>query len=876
MTSENWHRIEALFDQAVELPVDEREAFLRRECAGDDDLLDRVWRLVESDSEATEAGPGGALSGSLLARLSETEESDALPVERLGAYRLVKEIGRGGMGRVYLARRDDETFSRDVAIKWLHSPIAGEQAKRRLRLERQILANLDHPSIAKLLDAGATDAGMPYFVMEYVEGVAIDRYCDSQRLNVEARIELFLKVCDAVTEAHRNLIVHRDLKPSNILVTAEGEPKLLDFGIAKLLDPESAGIEAGVTEGWMRVLTPGYASPEQVRGEQITTAADVYSLGVLLYKLLVGRPPFDFKDSSLEEISRHLETTEAPRASSEASAGAEERDSQERADLRLATPSELASRLRGDLDSILAKALRSDATRRYQSVEQLASDLRRQRDGFPVRARAGTLSYRATKFIGRYRWPLTLAASILVLLVGFSVSLAFLSLDLQRERDDKDEVIRFIVELFESADPGRTAGESLTVIDVLDSTGDRLDRLGGQPRVESTLSTVLGRLYSSLGSAEKASALFGRSLEIESELHGEESVEASLARSQFGEVLLEAGDAEASAAAGQRAISSLRRESVPDAVMVAPINRLVTTLCQQEDYEQASGLASEVLMLAQREMGERCERGFSDPYGTDVDGCLQLARSLINRGQVARKYDDQETAAELFARAFEIQTSLLPPLHPDIADLRTVRAAVAKQLGRREEALAIYDDVLAVQRELYDGDHPAIARTLSLISTLQRQLGRVEESLVTQVDYVDMLGRTSGITHSWTIWSELQLANRLIQLGRPQRAAARIEPHLELWRSLSLGASCWVVADIEGSLGAAWAELGRREEGGRLIEQSFWTVHRELGHQESERALRQLQEALRRLVEFTESEGDVDRAAGLRSGVARVGGGSGG
>ncbi|MEO1366584.1 MAG: serine/threonine-protein kinase, partial [Acidobacteriota bacterium] len=757
----------------------------------------------------------------------------------------------------------------DVAIKWLHSRIAGDHARRRLRLERQILANLDHPSIAKLLDAGSTDDGMPYFVMEYIDGVAIDRFCDDRRLDVTARIELFLKVCDAVAEAHRNLIVHRDLKPSNILVTPEGEPKLLDFGIAKLLDPESAGIEAGVTEGWMRVLTPGYASPEQVRGEAITTAADVYSLGILLYKLLVGRLPFDFKDSSLEEISRQLDTAEAPRASAGLAEGGDHAALSEVAERRLATPKELAATLRGDLDSIMAKALRSAAADRYQSVEQLDFDLRRHRDGFPVDARSGTWRYRSRKFVGRYRWPLALAASVLFVLVGFSVSLAFLSLDLQRERDDKDEVISFIVRLFESADPGRTAGQELTVIDVLDSTGDQLDRLAGQPRVESTLLTVLGRLYGSLGASDKAADYFSRSLDIESELNGDDSVEAAEARSRLGLALMDAGQTDAGIEAGWRAISALRSGTASEEVMVTSMNRLVTTLCAVGDYENASGLASEALMLAEQTVGDRCGSDDLKRPGVDVEGCLELAMSLLNQGQVASNFDDLESASILYARAFAIQNAVLPPLHPDLADVLTVRAAIARELGENEEALTIYGDVLEIQRELYGGEHPNIARTLSLMAATERRLGRLEVALETERQFVDMMGRAAGFGHPRTIWSEVGFANNLLKLDRPEEAASRLEPHLELWRGLQLGSDCWVVADAEGVLGAAWAAMGRRDEAAPLIESAFRRVHAQLGDRDSSRAKRYLETAFQRYVDFLEAGGDVEAAERIRAGVSR-------
>ena len=310
MSSERWQRMEEVFQQVLERPPDEQGGFLKEVCGEDETLQRAVASLLEADRE------GEAFLEKPLAPSPEAGPPLPLPSGgRMGPYRLLRQIGEGGMSTVFLAVRDDETFQRRVAVKILRRGMESEDAQRRLRIERQILASLDHSYVARLYDGGTTEEGLPFFVMEYVEGLAIDAYCDHHQLPIAGRIELFRKVCSAVHYAHQNLVVHRDLKPSNILVTAEGSPKLLDFGIAKLLNPELSSSELEPTATWLRILTPHYASPEQVRGEPVTTASDVYSLGVLLYKLLTGRVPYRFDGRTPQEVERILSEKEPSRPS---------------------------------------------------------------------------------------------------------------------------------------------------------------------------------------------------------------------------------------------------------------------------------------------------------------------------------------------------------------------------------------------------------------------------------------------------------------------------------------------------------------------------------------------------------------------------------
>jgi len=375
--------IQQLFEAALDLPPEQRADFINRSTS-DPHLRKEVLSLLAHDAQAEDFF-GGAIQS---AALSLEETLQLAPQTAIGQYRIVSLLGRGGMGAVYLAERADGAFDQRAAVKLMPFSHSGEALTQRFQQERRILAQLNHPNIARLYDGGQTAAGVPYFVMEYVSGQPIDEYCDSRHLTLNARLQPFLKVCDAVQYAHRNLIVHRDLKPANILVTPEGEPKLLDFGIAKIVDPA----QTGENEFSTRVLTPEYASPEQVRGDPITTASDVYSLGAVLYRLTTGREPHVLRGVSPLEAARVIAEQDAPLASS------------------------IVSTIPPDLDAILHKALRKDATRRYGTVDELAADLRRYLEGLPVLASRDSLTYRAGKFLRR-NWIPTLAATVAIALL---------------------------------------------------------------------------------------------------------------------------------------------------------------------------------------------------------------------------------------------------------------------------------------------------------------------------------------------------------------------------------------------------------------------------------------------------------------------------
>jgi eukaryotic-like serine/threonine-protein kinase len=388
MPSKQWEQIEAIFLTAADLPRAEQQDFLDHACRGDDELRREVESLLDSDRK----------SGEKITRAVENEAESLFGLSpiigsRLGAWRVIRELGRGGMGAVYLAARDDDQFHKNVAIKLVKRGMDTTDVLRRFQHERQILAGLDHAYIARLIDAGTAPDGRPFFVMEYVEGQPIDTYCFDQKLSIAARCRLFVKVCEAVSHAHRHLVVHRDLKPGNIIVTPDGTPKLLDFGVAKLLAPE-ADPHLTVTGMQSRLLTPQYASPEQVTGRPVHTSSDVYSLGAVLYELLTGSCAQHLDSTAREEIERVICVEEAP------------------------LPSSVKPGVPADLDNIVMMAMRKDPSRRYHSVDQLADDIQRYLDGRPVLARKDSLSYRAGKFVGRNRLTIAAASVVVASLVG--------------------------------------------------------------------------------------------------------------------------------------------------------------------------------------------------------------------------------------------------------------------------------------------------------------------------------------------------------------------------------------------------------------------------------------------------------------------------
>jgi eukaryotic-like serine/threonine-protein kinase len=531
---EKWEQVKQLLGSALEQAPGERKAFLRAACGSDDALRGELEALLAAydseksvSTESLHGAPGNA------AEIAGTQ---------IGTYRVIRQIGVGGMGAVYLAVRADDTFNKRVAIKLVQTGVDTEEILRRFRDERQILATFDHPNIAKLLDGGTTGQGLPYFVMDYVEGTRIDEYSESHKLNVSERIRLFRGVCSAVQYVHQNLVVHRDLKPSNILVTPEGVPKLLDFGIAKLLKPEMFTSLMDATRAEFRLMTPGYASPEQVRGEPVTTASDVYSLGVILYELLTSCRPYRIKTDSPAEMLRAVCEQDPEKPST--AVARPQTAGQNRKTLtpeiiaagRGTLPEKLQKQLSGDLDTIVAKALRKEPQRRYASVEQLSEDLRRHLEGLPVSAHRDTWNYRAGKFIRRNKAGVAAAALISISLVGGVLATTWQARVARAERANAQQQFNDVRKLassflFEFHDAiqnlaGSTPARKLVVQRALQYLGKLTERAHGDAGLKRELAEaylrvgdVQGNPYAAnLGDTTGAVASYNQALQISQSL----------------------------------------------------------------------------------------------------------------------------------------------------------------------------------------------------------------------------------------------------------------------------------------------------------------------------------------------------------------------
>jgi eukaryotic-like serine/threonine-protein kinase len=513
MTSTRDHHHYERVMQIVEVLMDCDPAQLKdrlnQECAGDDYLRSEVERLLAEDkplSRFLEESPLNAFSASSIS------EADQFVGKQIGAYRITEEIGSGGMGAVYKANRADDQYKTEVAIKLIKRGMDTDAVLRQFRNERQILANLQHPNIARLLDGGSTDTGLPYFVMEYIDGTPIDLYCDEHKLSILERLKLFRTVCAALSYAHRNLVIHRDLKPSNILITADGVPKLLDFGIAKLLHDDTGATLTVATAPELRAMTPEYASPEQVRGEPITTSSDVYSLGVLLYELLTGHRPYRFPSRRADEVARVINEVEPERPSTiitrakdtppTDTTGGKLITPESVSQVREGEPEKLRRRLLGDLDNIVLKALKKLPERRYSSVEQLSEDISRHLEGLPVMARKDTLSYRTQKFVQRHRGGVIAASLVLIALIVGMTTTIWQARVARRQRaiaerrfnDVRRLANSFMFEFYDEIDKGPLKAKQLMVKKAIEYLDSLSTEAGNDPGLQRELATAYSRI----------------------------------------------------------------------------------------------------------------------------------------------------------------------------------------------------------------------------------------------------------------------------------------------------------------------------------------------------------------------------------------------
>ncbi len=816
-----WNTISDLLDHLLDLAAEEREAYLDEACGEDAELraeVLRVWKTMEEDEDGDswEQGLlGGALGDQLL---SESDADDLLPGAVVGAYRVLHEIGHGGMGTVYLAERADGAYEQHVALKRIRRGLDTKAVLRRFLHERQVLARLEHPNIARLLDAGVTADGLPYFVMEYVEGEPITDYCDRHRLPVRERLTLFDAVCRAVRYAHQNLVVHRDLKPSNVLVM-EGEDgpvvKLLDFGIAKVLHEED-GPE--LTQAGGRVLTPEYGAPEQARGEAVTTATDVYALGVMLYELLAGQRP---------HRAASLEAGGQPRRPSSVVSETPV------AEGRRATVPQLRKLLRGDLDHIVLKALREEPERRYGTAEELRQDLQRHRDGFPVEAHAESIGYRVSRFVRRHRVSVAATAAVAVaLIVGLGVALW------QANRAEREaararteaataaQASAFLTDLFKSADPTAdpaTLGDSISVRTLVERGRERIAaELEGQPLVQANLLRVLGEVYLNLGLYGEGEVLLARSDSLYDLTPTASAFEHAQTLTLLGTARRDGGDIEAAAAPFEKALTLSEQIDAP--------NERARVLRDFGLFRYHQGLYDEAEALARRALADVRPVAREDSFTLDETYTL-LGLTLY----AAERYDEAEA---VHRDGHRLALQLYGPSHPNRAKAANNLAGVLRQQGRADEAERYYREALAVYRQANEETHPIIARSLNNLGVFLVGQGRMEEGEAVLREALDLYRRRLGEDHPEVALGLVNVAGlRRRQgdyadaLGLYDRALtiqrARLDPdHFHLGRTLNSSALTAALAGDHDRAARHYAEAVR------IFLSTFGTDHaRTLGAQ---------------------------------------------
>lgn len=774
MTPERWSKIESLFLEAIDRAPAERAAFLESIRADDETL----YRQVQSLLVHYEAEPA-FLETSFVGLEVRPVEAETATVEdgRIGPYRLVRTLGRGGMGTVYLAERVDGQFDQQVAIKVLRRGLDTDDVLRRFLAERHVMASLQHPHIARIFDGGTTDDGRPYFVMEYVDGIPLTAYCDAHRLSVDVRVRLFRQVCTAVQAAHRNLIIHRDLKSSNILV-AEGDDgvpqvKLLDFGIAKLLEPNRAGHVVPRTRTERRLLTPAYASPEQVKGTSLTTASDVYALGIVLYELLTGRRPYSVPSGSWTAVERVVCETRPESPSTTVTRpyeltsrdGTTEAVSVERVSrMRGTSPERLRRRLGGDLDNIVLKALRKEPDERYASVEQLSDDLQCFLDGQPVSARNATLLYRARKFVERHRTGVALAALVGVLLMGLttvtlwqSFRLRARAAEVEKERDRAETATEFLVDLFRSSDPSESRGEDVTARELMSRGTERIEtELADEPALQAEMMGVLSEVYESLGNLAEAERLARQALARQRAIHGSEHPSVATALNALGWILHRSGQSEVADSLLQRALALRRRLPGASHLDVArTLNDLAVVKQARGEYGATSALLKEALAIRRTQLGEDHES-----VGVTLNN---LAALYWQQG----KYDEAE---RYFRETLSVLRNRLGRKHPRVAIALNNLAVLVQTQGKYDAAETLYREVLALRRKLHGDEHPNIAVTLYTLGNVLYTKGSYAAAESHLREALAMDRKLRGDDHPSVAFTQVLLAGVLADKGAAAEA----------------------------------------------------------------------------------------------------------
>jgi serine/threonine-protein kinase len=828
---DRFQRLSALFEEMVELDAASRTGVIERRCGGDASLARELRALLQADGSSDS---GSFLAGVVGAEVQALASGDAVG-QRLGPWRIVRHLAEGGMGTVYLGERADGAYDAQAAVKLVRGGLPSPALDARFRAERQILAGLSHPGVARLFDGGTTPDGTPYLVMELIEGRSITEWCLERDLPVESRLRLFLKVCDAVAYAHRHLVAHRDLKPSNILVTEEGEPKLLDFGIAKLVDAmEEEGARATHT---VRLMTPAYASPEQIAGRGAGVATDVYALGVLLYELLTGRLPIETKGLAAGALLRKVTGEVPPVASS------------------VVTDPERRRRLQGDVDAVLSRALRKEPEERYSSVELLAGDVQRHLSGHPVLVRHDDWAYRTGRMLRRNAGAVSGGLLMLLLMVSFTVNSLVQASRIAAERDraeaqraSAERVSGFLEELLGEADPNVASGREVTAREVLDRGAARIvSGLDDDPGIRAALATVMGRVYRNLGEYEAAEPLLDSAVSLRSLAAPGDPLALAESTLERGALAFDLGDYEAALARHTETLALLE-EALPEederiadaldwmaaslaalgrmeeaeefarrtlamysAIHTAPHEAIAVAQVNLADILRDRGAYDEALALGQAALGQRREI-FGDVH-------LEVAHALNHLASTLHRSGRSAEAVPYVEEGLAIRHAIFPEPHPETAASLGNLSNILRGLGRLDDAERVRRESLAMLRAVFPDEHPYIAATTFSLGDLLLEAGNMSEAERVLLESTALHRATLSEGHPNLGHPLTALGRIYLGTDRPRRAEAVLREAYDA-RRRGLPEGHWHVAASGLELGRALDLLGREAEAEMVLRES--------------------------------------------------------
>ncbi|MDX1618199.1 MAG: serine/threonine-protein kinase [Balneolaceae bacterium] len=800
MNRERWQQIDSIVDRAITLDAEERTRFIERQCGDDPDLHREVIDLLEAiESSENLWGDLVESNQALLDNLTDTltahadpdtDTNRAAPLSQLGPYRLIRRIGRGGMGDVWLGERADGQFEQRVAVKIVRPETGLQEHYRRFQQERQILASLNHPNIAGLLDGGLTPDGRPYLVMEYVDGTPITDYCKERGCSLQQRLALFRQVCRAVQYAHRNLVVHRDLKPDNILVTEEGKLKVLDFGIAKLLDANLTDRTLIETRPGLRMMSLSYAAPEQVTLEPITTATDVYALGLLLYELLAGDRPFELKGMRLAEAENIIRHEDPQKASKQAV--------------------RWQKQLRGDLDAIILKALRKEPEKRYESAGQLLEDIDRYGKNLPVLARSDTFRYRSSKFLKRHRTSLAIAALIVLLSAGFGM---YHTWQVTNERNiARTEAVKarkvtdFLIDVFEYSDPTTQNPDDITAREILADGAEYIrNSMEEQPETRAALMSAMGHIYTNLGMYDQAKPLLFKAKDINSRYAS--TSDLALTLHNLGDLYSELGMYDSAAVYLEESIA-LQPQSQDNTYLAGSMESLGWVRYMTGAYDKADSLYNAALRIQ------------TTAYGNNSS---EVANNLQLQAWVQHDLGHYDKADSLLRQALTLRRSLQGSMHKDVATILHSLGWILYQKKEYARSDSVLREALNIRRKIYPDGHMDLAWSLNNMGLIRQALGQTEEAEEYYTNALEMRKATLGEDHPHVAQSLGNLAGLYYHQQNFAKAASMFREVVEI-DTRRLGENNMQVGIDYNNLATVLNNSGKKREAIKYYEKALSIV----------------------------------------------------